>query len=98
MPPSVRAPAQTLAVKLAASLPSEKIVIPLIFITDGVNRSLAVGAIKSRAGDMITMPPLPEALHKSIAQALERDTCVRQEEAQRGKITARLIQLTPCER
>lgn len=77
---------------------SEEIVTPLIFITDPVNTSLVVRAMKGGAVDVITKPLLPETLHASIREALEQDTRVRQGEAQRGKITARLRQLTACER
>ncbi len=77
---------------------SEKIVIPLIFITDGGSISLVVRAVKGGAVDVIEKPLRPKALHASIGRALEQDARGRQEEAQRGEIIAHLRQLTPCER
>ncbi len=75
----------------------ENIRIPIIIITGHGDVPMAVRAMKSGAVDFIEKPFNDEILLDSIRNALTLDQELRNEQAQRAEIAARLAHLTPRE-
>ena len=75
----------------------ENIRIPIIIITGHGDVPMAVRAMKSGAVDFIEKPFNDEMLLDSIRNALTLDQELRNEQAQRAEIAARLAHLTPRE-
>lgn len=75
----------------------ENIRIPIIIITGHGDVPMAVRAMKAGAVDFIEKPFNDEMLLDSIRNALTLDQELRNEQAQRAEIAARLAHLTPRE-
>jgi FixJ family two-component response regulator len=75
----------------------ENIRIPIIIITGHGDVPMAVRAMKAGAVDFIEKPFNDEMLLDSIRNALALDQELRNEQAQRAEIAARLAHLTPRE-
>jgi two-component system response regulator FixJ len=75
----------------------ENIRIPIIIITGHGDVQMAVRAMKAGAVDFIEKPFNDEILLDSIRNALTLDQELRNEQAQRAEIAARLAHLTPRE-
>jgi FixJ family two-component response regulator len=72
--------------------------IPIIFITGHGDIPMSVKAMKSGAVEFLTKPFRDQDLLDAIAQALDRDRLMRQQQSELGDLRARYELLTPRER
>ena len=72
--------------------------IPIIFITGHGDIPMSVKAMKSGAVEFLTKPFRDQDLLDAIAQALDRDRAMRQQQSELGDLRARYELLTPRER
>lgn len=77
---------------------SERAGIPIIFVTDQVNISTVVKAVKQGAVDFLLKPLDFEMLLECVNKAIELDHIKRSERTQRDTIEERLASLTPREK
>ena len=72
--------------------------IPIIFITGHGDIPMSVKAMKSGAVEFLTKPFRDQDLLDAIAQALDRDRVMRQQQSELGELRTRYELLTPRER
>lgn len=83
---------------LQEKLLQHRIRIPVIIMSAHGDVEKAVRAMKAGAVDFIKKPYKGETLLRCIRSALEKDACIRQDEAQRATVAAHVSKLTPRER
>ncbi len=89
---------ENLGLGLQEYLVSERVDIPIVFMTDHADIPTAVKAIKQGAVDFLLKPLNFKILLGCVNEALELDRTKRAERAQHNTIEARLALLTPRER
>lgn len=92
----VRMPGMS-GMELQEYLASHQIAIPIIIITGHGDVPMAIRAMKAGAVDFIEKPFNDELLLESIHRAILLDEKLREQQAQKSKLAARLASLTPRE-
>lgn len=93
----VRMPAMS-GLELQERLDSVGSTLPIIFVTAHGDVPMAVQAVKAGAMEFVQKPFRDQELIDKIQLALEENSRLRAEAAERGRIAARINSLTPRER
>jgi FixJ family two-component response regulator len=83
---------------LQAELASQRVALPIIFITGHGDIPMSVGAMKAGAVEFLSKPFRDQDLLDAIHLALERDRTQLKADAEHAKLQARLESLTQRER
>jgi FixJ family two-component response regulator len=84
--------------ELQQTLAEQGVNLPVIIITGHGDIPMAVEAMRAGALDFLEKPFREQDLLQRINQAIEQDANLRQEQARRAEIAARVASLTPRER
>ena len=84
--------------ELQQTLAEQGVNLPVIIITGHGDIPMAVEAMRAGALDFLEKPFREQDLLQRITQAIEQDANLRQEQARRAEIVARVASLTPRER